>query len=100
VKKQWWEKEVQAVLHGGDDPEEFPGLGRSVEEDYRQITMDPRQTTMHSARDHGSNFIELTEPFELPAPKEEEDDDNDWSFGTSNDDGDDLVFSIFGAGHR
>jgi hypothetical protein len=90
VKKQWWEKEVQAVLHGGDDPEE----------DYRQITMDPRQTTMQSARDHGSNFIELTEPFELPAPKEEEDDDNDWSFGTSNDDGDDLVFSIFGARHR
>jgi hypothetical protein len=49
AKKQWWEKEAeeQAAHRGGDDPEEFPGqnfiVGRSVEEDYWQITMDPRQ---------------------------------------------------------
>jgi hypothetical protein len=38
--------EAEAALHGGDDPEEFSGqnfiAGHSTDEDYRQITMDPR----------------------------------------------------------
>jgi hypothetical protein len=48
VTKRWWEMETQAraALRGGDDPEDFPGqhviVGRSVDEDYRQITIDPR----------------------------------------------------------
>jgi hypothetical protein len=51
-KKQWWEKEAeaQAALRGDDDEEEFPGLnfmvGRSVDEDYRHITLDPWQAAV------------------------------------------------------
>jgi hypothetical protein len=93
VKKLWWEKE-----------EEFPGLnfmvGRSVDEDYRKMTVDPRQAAAWSARDHGANFVDLAGPSVQPAPKEEEEDDADWSFGTSNDGGDDgnnLDFSAFDA---
>jgi hypothetical protein len=45
-KKQWWKKEAEAALRGDDDEEEFPGLNfmvaRSVDEDYRHITLDPR----------------------------------------------------------
>jgi hypothetical protein len=52
------------------------------------MTMDPRQATAWSARDHGANFIDLAGPSEPSAPKEEEDGD-DWSFGTSSDNGDD-----------
>jgi hypothetical protein len=41
------EAEAQAPFHDGDDPEEFPGqhliVGRSIEEDYRQITLNRRQ---------------------------------------------------------
>ena len=39
--------------------------------------MDPRQATVWSARDHGANFVDLAEPSELPAPKEEKDDGDD-----------------------
>jgi hypothetical protein len=46
-----------------------------------------------SARDHGANFVDLLEPSELPAPKEE--DNGDRSFGTSSDDGNNLDFSAF-----
>jgi hypothetical protein len=44
----WWEMEAeaQAALRGGDDPEDFPRqrvtVGGSVDEDYRQIMLDPR----------------------------------------------------------
>jgi hypothetical protein len=79
---------VGAALRGGNDPEEFPGqhfiAGRSVEEDYRQMTLDPRQAAVWSARDHNANFVDLAGPSEPPAPKGEEDDD--WSFGSSTDD--------------
>jgi hypothetical protein len=41
------EAEAQAAFRGGDDPEDFPGMhpivGRSVEEDYWQITLNRRQ---------------------------------------------------------
>jgi hypothetical protein len=90
AKKRWWEMEAeaQAAFRGGDDPEDFPGqhliFGRSVDEDYRQITLDPRQAAVWSAMDHGKNFVDLTGPSEPPAPKEEED---DWSFAFSDDDG-------------
>jgi hypothetical protein len=56
-----------------------------------------------SARDHGANFIDLVGPSEPLAPKEEEEDGDDWSFGTSSDDGDDgnnLDFSAFDAHRR
>jgi hypothetical protein len=36
--------------------------------------------------DHGKNFVDLADPSEPPAPKEEED---DWSFDLSGDDGSD-----------
>jgi hypothetical protein len=95
------------ALHAGDDPEEFPGMnfigGRSIEEDYRQMMMDPRHAAVWSARDHRANFVDLIGPSKLPAPKEEEEDDNDWSFGTSRNDGDDgknLDFSAFDARRR
>jgi hypothetical protein len=82
------EGEAQAALRGGDEPEEFPGqnsiVGRSIEEDYQQMMMDPRQAAVWSAKDHDANFVDLAGPSELPAPKEEEEED-DWSFGTSSD---------------
>jgi hypothetical protein len=97
------EAEDQEALRSGGDPEEFPGqnfiVGRSVEEDYRQMTLDPRQAAVLSARDHGANFVDFAGPSEPPAPKEEEEDD-DWSFGISSNDGDDgnnLDFSVFNA---
>jgi hypothetical protein len=58
------------------------------------MMMDQQQAAVWSARDHGANFVDLAGPFEPPAPKEKE--DNDWSFGLSNDDDDNnLDFSAF-----
>jgi hypothetical protein len=72
------EAEAQVDLRGGDDREDFPRqnfiVRRFVEEDYRQMTTDPRQAAVWSARDHGANFIDLVGPFEPSAPKEEDDD--------------------------
>lgn len=87
-----------------DDPEEFPGqhliVGLSVDEDYRQITLDPRQAAVWSTMDHVENFVDLAGPYAPPAPKEED----DWSFDFSDDDGNDvdnLDFSAFdGTGER
>jgi hypothetical protein len=99
AKKIRWENETEAQksLHGDDDEEEFLGLnyivGRSVDEDYRQITLDPRQALGWSTRDHGANFFDFAGPSEPPASKEEEDDDDDWSFRTSSNDGNNLDFS-------
>jgi hypothetical protein len=108
VKKKWWEKEAeaQAALRGDDDEEEFPGqnfiLGRSVEENYQHIAIDPWQAAVWSARDHGANnYVDLTGPSELPAPKEEKADEVDsLSFGSSSADGDDLNFSAFDSQRR
>jgi hypothetical protein len=61
--------------------------------------MDLRQAAVWSARDHDANFVDLAGPSELPAPKEEKDDD-DWSFGPSSDDGNNLDFSSFDARRR
>jgi hypothetical protein len=89
AKKRWWEMEAeaQAAFRGGDDPEDFPGqhliFGRSVDEDYRQMTLDPRQAAVWSAMDHGENFSDFAGPSEPPVPREEED---DWSFDLSGDD--------------
>jgi hypothetical protein len=81
------EVEAQAALRGGDDPKDFLGqhfiVGRSVEEDYWQITLDPRQAAVWSAMDHGENFVNLAGPCEPPEPKEEED---NWSFNFSDED--------------
>jgi hypothetical protein len=81
------EAEVQAAFRGGDEPEEFPGqhliVGRSVKEDYRQITLNPRQVAVWSAMDHGENFIDLAGPSEPLAPKEEEDDFSNDGGGSS-----------------
>jgi hypothetical protein len=101
AKRQWWEKEAEAQsARDGDDPEEFPDqnfiVGRSVEEDYRQMRMDLRQAAVWSAGDHGANFVNLAGPSELPAPKEED----DWSLSSSSSDGgdaDNLDFSAFAA---
>jgi hypothetical protein len=65
------------------------------------MTTDPRQAAVWSARNQGANFVDLAGPFVPLAPKEEEDDD--WSFGSSNDDGDDtnnLDFSTIDARSR
>jgi hypothetical protein len=101
AKKLWWEKEAEAAIRGDDDEEDFPGLnfivGRSIDEDNRQITLDPWQAAVWSARDHGANFVDLAGPSEPPVPKEEEEDDDTWSFGSSNDDGNNLDFSAFDA---
>ncbi|KAK1606656.1 hypothetical protein QYE76_030329 [Lolium multiflorum] len=74
------EAQAQAALRGGDDPEEFPSqnfiVGRSVEEDYRQMTMELRQAAAWYARDHDANFVDLAGPSELPAPKKEEEEDD------------------------
>jgi hypothetical protein len=55
------------------------------------MRLDPRQTAVWSAMDHGENFVDLAGPSESPTPKEEED---DWSFELSGDeignDGDDA----------
>jgi hypothetical protein len=73
-------------------------VGRSVDEDYRHITIDPRQVAVWFARDHGVNFIDLDEPSELPAPKEKKGDEKEadevdsWSFGAPSDNGDDSAF--------
>jgi hypothetical protein len=97
-------------LRLGDDLEEFTGqsiiIGRFVNEDYRQITMDPRQVAVWSDRDHGANFVDLAGPSELPTPKEEKTDDDSWSFRQSSDEGDDgedgnnLDFSAFDSRRR
>jgi hypothetical protein len=70
----------------------------AVDEEYRQITMDPRQVAVWSARNHGANFVDFTGPSQLPAPKVEKDDDDDWSFEPSSVDGDDgknIDFNAF-----
>jgi hypothetical protein len=57
-----------------------------------------------SSRDHGANYIDLAGPSELPAPKEEKDDEEEaddadsWSFGSSS--GDELDFSAFDSPRR
>jgi hypothetical protein len=48
-------------------------IGRSIDEDYQQITLAPRQAAAWSARDHGENFVDLAGPSEPPSPKEEDD---------------------------
>jgi hypothetical protein len=101
------EAHAQAAFLGGNNPEELPGqhliVGRSVDEDYRQITLDPRQAAVWSAMDHGKNFVNLAGLSEPPAPKEEED---DWSFDFSDEDGggegddaDNLDYSTFQVRH-
>ncbi|KAK1698067.1 hypothetical protein QYE76_014764 [Lolium multiflorum] len=52
-------------------------VGRSVDEDYRHITLDPRQAAVWSAMDHGANFVDLAGPSEMPAPKEEKADEEE-----------------------
>jgi hypothetical protein len=58
--------EAKAAFQGGDDPEDFPGkhliVGRSVNEEYRQIMLEPRQVAVWSAMDHGENFVDLAGP--------------------------------------
>jgi hypothetical protein len=72
--------EAQAAFCGGDDPEDFLGkhliVGRSVGEDYRKITLDPRHAAVWSMAD-------LAGPCESPTQKEED----DWSFDFSDGDG-------------
>jgi hypothetical protein len=54
--------------------------------------LDPRQTSLWSAMDHGENFVDLAGPSEPSAPKEEED---DWSFDLPGDDTDNLDYNTF-----
>jgi hypothetical protein len=110
AKKKWWEKEgeAQVALRGDGDEEDFHVqnfiLGRSVDEDYHHIAIDPRQAAVWSTRDHGANYVDLVGPSVLPAPKEEQaneeeaDDIDSWSFGSSR--GDDLDFSAFDSQRR
>jgi hypothetical protein len=87
------------ALRGDGDEEEFPALqymvGRSVDEDYWHIAIDPR------GRQCGppgttTPTVDLAGPFELSAPKEDKaDEDDSWSFRPSSDGGDDLDFSAF-----
>ena len=55
-EKPWWmvEAEALAAAYGGN-PEEFPGehliRSRSVNEDYRQVTLDKRKAELWSAMD-------------------------------------------------
>ena len=88
-EKPWWmvEAEALAAAYGGN-PEEFPGehliRSRSVNEDYRQVTLDKRQAELWATMDSGA-VVDLDGPSELPAPKEEEDSFDLYDF--SDDDG-------------
>jgi hypothetical protein len=63
--------------------------------------MDPRHAAVWSARDHIINFVDLAEPSELSASKEEKTDDgDDWSFEPTSDDGDDLDFTTVDSRRR
>jgi hypothetical protein len=63
-KKKWWEMELEAqtAYRGPDDPEDVTGqhllLGRSVDEDYRQVKYNAWEAELCSAMDYG-NFIDL-----------------------------------------
>jgi hypothetical protein len=85
--------EAQAAFRGGDDPEEFPGqhlnVSRSVKEDYRQITLNWRQSEVWCAMDHGEIFVDLASPSQPPASKAE-DDDCSFDFSDKDDSGDDA----------
>ena len=79
-KKKWWglEEESLAALGTSDDPEEFPGqhifVGRSVDEDYKHLTLNDLDASLWSAMDHGENYVDLagpSQPQPPPAPKEE-----------------------------
>jgi hypothetical protein len=56
------ELEAQTAYRGPDDPEDVPGqhllLGRSVDENYRQVTYNTREAELWFAMDYG-NFIDL-----------------------------------------
>ena len=60
-KKKWWELEAEALatLGNGEDPEEFPGqqifVGRSVDEDYKHLTLNDLGASLWSATDHGES---------------------------------------------
>jgi hypothetical protein len=81
--------EAQAAFRGGDDPEEFPNVTRSVKEDYRQITLNRRQSEVWCAIDHGEIFVDLASPSQPPASKAE-DDDCSFDFSDKDDSGDDA----------
>ena len=93
-EKPWWVVEAEALAAvaaaGGNPEEEFPGehliRSRSVNEDYRQVTLDDRQAELWSAMDHGDNFVDLAGPSELPAPKEEEEEEDSFHFSSADDD--------------
>ena len=105
-EKPWWVVEAEtlaAVAAACGNPEEFPGehliRSWSVNEDYRQVMLDDLQTELWSAMDSGA-IVDLAGPFELPAPKEEED---SFHFSDDDDDGDDadsLDWSAFGNRRR
>ena len=84
-----------AALASADHPEEFPGehiiIGRSVNEDCRQVTLNDRQAELWSTMDHGDNFVDLAGPSEPPAPKEE---DESFHFSDDDDDGGDGADSL------
>ena len=84
-EKLWWEVEAEvfaAAAAAAGRNEEFPGehiaRNRSVDEDYRHVTLDDRRAQLWSAMDSGA-IVDLAGPSELPAPKEEEEDSLDWS---------------------
>ena len=91
-EKPWWVVEAEALAAvaaaGGNPEEEFPGehliRSRSVNEDYRQVTLDDRQAELWSAMDSGA-VVDLAGPSELPAPKEEEEEDS-FHFSSADDD--------------
>jgi hypothetical protein len=105
AKKRWWEMEADAAFRGGGNPEDFPGqhliIGRPVDEDYWQITLDPWQAAVWSAMDHDKNSVDLAGPFEPLTPKEEEDNwsfdfsDNDSGGDSGDDDADNFDYSTF-----
>jgi hypothetical protein len=94
--KQWWEMELEAhaAYCGPDDPEDAPGqhllLGRSANEDYRQVAYIAQEVELWSAKDSG-NFIDLATAAPSPplTPKEEEE-NSDFS-----DNGDNFLQYMF-----
>jgi hypothetical protein len=96
VVEQWWEMELEAhaAYCGPDDPEDAPGqhllLGRSANEDYRQVAYIAQEVELWSAKDSG-NFIDLATAAPSPplTPKEEEE-NSDFS-----DNGDNFLQYMF-----
>jgi hypothetical protein len=81
-KKRWWELELETLL--GDFPGEELAVAQSVNEDYKQLTLNDVDAVLWSARDHDANYVDLAASPHRPAEVKEE--EEDWEDFTDDDD--------------